>query len=380
MKKRYLSIIILLSLNVQAEYVFKSNPKGYQGALVIDPLFSESDFVFKEYNPLPWIELERSSSNFTPLILNQTTNFIQNGTDTILQERTIKHIYTNTKINQDVVKELTKEQQTISEPSTRNVFVQKTNTLETENKSNCTEWTPLSDTKYTDENVEQTQECDVQTIDTYSYSINGNVVEQKDINGIIKKTFEQEINGTKPLVFNSCKEILDAGRSNGNGDYTLNVNGSTKNVYCDMSDGGWTLLYSFGNSNKSAFIATGLDSIQKINNTSGLFIDANYFGNTYREPEDIVRLDYFMFFNAGEPNGFLNINTSKNNKLKIEYGHPYKNNNINSSCNVFLNGSKIDYVQGLSHKTLFVNNNSSKNLKFEEQYTASCALRDVYFQ
>lgn len=302
MKKRYLSIIILLSLNVQAEYVFKSNPKGYQGALVIDPLFSESDFVFKEYNPLPWIELERSSSNFTPLISNQITNFIQNGTYTILQERTIQHIYTNTKINEDVVKEISKEEQTITEPSTRNVVVQKINTLETENKSNCTEWTPLADTKYTDEIIEQTQECDVQTIDTYSYSINGNVVEQKDINGIIKKTFEQEINGTKPLVFNSCKEILDAGRSTGNGDYTLNVNGSTKNVYCDMSDGGWTLLYSFGNSNKLAFIKSNIINYIDINSENTLSTNADYISNSYYiESQHNIPSDYLSFFVSDTP-------------------------------------------------------------------------------
>jgi len=114
MKKCYLSIIILLSLNVQAEHVLKANPKGYQGAIVVDPFFNESDFVFKEYNPLPWTELERSLSNLTPLILEQTTNFTQNGTATILQERTVQHIYTNTKINSDVVRQTSKEQQTIT--------------------------------------------------------------------------------------------------------------------------------------------------------------------------------------------------------------------------------------------------------------------------
>lgn len=55
MKKCYLSMIILISLNVQAEHVFKANPKNYQGSLVVDPYFSESDFVFKQNNPLSWI-------------------------------------------------------------------------------------------------------------------------------------------------------------------------------------------------------------------------------------------------------------------------------------------------------------------------------------
>lgn len=171
MKKCYLSIIILLSLNVQAEHVFKYNPKVYQGSIVVDPYFTESDFIFKEYNPLPQTELESNLSNLNPLILNQTINFTQHGTATILQERTVKHIYTNTKINTDVVRQKSKEQQTITEPVTQNVIVTKINSLETENKSNCTEWTPATYTKFTDETVEQTQECDVQTVDNYSYSI-----------------------------------------------------------------------------------------------------------------------------------------------------------------------------------------------------------------
>ncbi len=240
MKKCYLSIIILLSLNVQAEHVFKTNPKSYQGSIVVDPYFTESDFIFKEYNPLPWTELERSLSNFTPLISNQTTNFIQNGTATILQERTVQHIYTNTKINSDVVRQTSKEQQTITEPATRTVVVSKTNSIETENKSNCTEWTPSADTKYTDEFIEQSQNCDVQINDTYSYIVNGTEIEQKNILGSINKTFRQNVSGTKPLEFSSCKAILDAGRSTGDGTYTLRISGSNVSTKCDMTNGGWT--------------------------------------------------------------------------------------------------------------------------------------------
>ncbi len=240
MKKCYLSIIILLSFNIHAEHVIKANPKIYQGSLISDPFFSESDFVFKQDNALPWIELERSFSNFNPEITNQITNFIQNGTTYILQERDIQHIYTNTKNNQDVVKSTSKEQQTITEPFTRQVNVTKINSLETENKSNCTEWSPNSDTKYTDETLEQTQNCDVETTDTYAYIVEGQTIDHKNISGSINKIFTQNVSGTKPLEFSSCKAILDAGKSTGDGTYTIRVSGQNITTTCDMTNGGWT--------------------------------------------------------------------------------------------------------------------------------------------
>ncbi len=380
MKKCYLSIIILLSLNVQAEHVFKTNPKSYQGSLVVDPYFTESDFIFKEYNPLPWTELERNLSNFTPLILNQTSDFIQNGTATILQERTIQHVYTNTKVNTDVVRQTSKEQQTIIEPTTQNVIVTKTNSIETENKSNCTEWTPATDTKFTDEMIEQTQECDVQTVDTYSYSINGNIVEQKDLNGSINKTFEQEVEGTKPLIFASCKEIFDAGRSNGNGNYTLNVNGNTKNVYCDMNDGGWTLLYSFGNSNKSALIKTNMQTSTDINSENNVYINANEISNTYHNSaQHNIPNDYLSFFISVEPIGYLNINSQSYSNLKIEYGNGFWYEF--GTCQLSINGNLIESLSALQHNTKILNNvSNSSTIQISEHNTSICIIRDVYFK
>ncbi len=43
----------------------------------------------------------------------------------------------------------------------------------------------------------------------------------------------------------SCKEILDAGKSTGNGVYYLKSGANTVKAWCDMSNGGWTLVTSW---------------------------------------------------------------------------------------------------------------------------------------
>lgn len=55
----------------------------------------------------------------------------------------------------------------------------------------------------------------------------------------------------EPILRNLCVDILNRGESKGNGIYEVDVDGigeeySSKQAYCDMTGGGWTLYDSFG--------------------------------------------------------------------------------------------------------------------------------------
>lgn len=49
-------------------------------------------------------------------------------------------------------------------------------------------------------------------------------------------------------IGNTCAEILNKGKSGGDGDYTVLITGTKKAVYCDMTtrSGGWMLLNDYG--------------------------------------------------------------------------------------------------------------------------------------
>ncbi len=74
------------------------------------------------------------------------------------------------------------------------------------------------------------------------------------------------VDGPITTAASSCKTILDAGNSTGNGYYQIDLDGAGGNpavdVYCNMTDhgGGWTLAGSISTSNQNHFQAASHDS------------------------------------------------------------------------------------------------------------------------
>ena len=64
------------------------------------------------------------------------------------------------------------------------------------------------------------------------------------VKGISYESATGEITQDINPIYASCKEILEAGKSTGNGVYTINNGSKDYNVYCDMNTdgGGWTLV------------------------------------------------------------------------------------------------------------------------------------------
>lgn len=72
-------------------------------------------------------------------------------------------------------------------------------------------------------------------------------------------------------IGNTCAEILNAGKSKGDGDYTVLITGSKKAVYCDMTtnSGGWMLLNDYGSDapHKNALGKVGINTFSDMVST-----------------------------------------------------------------------------------------------------------------
>lgn len=77
--------------------------------------------------------------------------------------------------------------------------------------------------------------------------------------------FGQQMLSTPPVVRASCLEIYNAGESTGNGNYTVDPDGAgagaPASVYCNMTDGGWTLVMASTSTDRTSAAAAQAQTI-----------------------------------------------------------------------------------------------------------------------
>lgn len=110
---------------------------------------------------------------------------------------------------------------------------------------------------------------------------------------------------------NLCVDILNRGESLGDGVYTVDPDGAggeaSRNAYCDMAGGGWTLFDSFGTkllktggSNPSSYNQTN------INSSTGLRAAGyDYYLTTINTSYYHTSPYYMQFFYGSSPNGYI---------------------------------------------------------------------------
>ncbi|MCG7571471.1 hypothetical protein MHM89_16330 [Pseudoalteromonas sp. CNC9-20] len=72
------------------------------------------------------------------------------------------------------------------------------------------------------------------------YKFNYSALNRKS--GLIASSSFSIIKGQKTSSFSSCAKLLESGEHSGDGIYTLAVNGEQLTTWCDMTNGGWTLV------------------------------------------------------------------------------------------------------------------------------------------
>lgn len=84
--------------------------------------------------------------------------------------------------------------------------------------------------------------------------------------------FGQQMLSSPPVVRASCLAIHSAGESTGNGVYTVDPDGAgagaPANVYCNMTDGGWTLVMASTSTDRTSEAAARAQTTDCTTNTS----------------------------------------------------------------------------------------------------------------
>lgn len=180
---------------------------------------------------------------------------------------------------------------------------------------NCANWTPDPSTINEGVSFKQTGDCEQdQERSRDVYEIIGGAPEQYYDTEYEYQTIavqsERNSVGTK-IVRNMCVDILNRGDSTGNGVYTVDPDGDgslpSRQAYCDMSNGGWTLYDSFGthlirtsSANPSAYNYNNIDSKSEISAAGYAYHFSSLNSSTYHRSAY-----YIQWFDSGAPIGWM---------------------------------------------------------------------------
>jgi len=180
---------------------------------------------------------------WTPAISNQQTNFSQATNCDFGQTRTRTDRETNSDTGAINVTGTTVETRSLSENANRNIITTNDAVIVERTNYDCSTWIPSSNTGYVGSNVSQERYCNIDKMQKWKYSVNGSQIDTWENRYTVQSSAEtQNTSGT--LTLNSCSSILSGGHSRGDGLYTINTNQGNRNVLCDMTGGGWTLIFN----------------------------------------------------------------------------------------------------------------------------------------
>ena len=167
--------------------------------------------------------------------------------------------------------------------------------------------------------------------------LENNLVEKKFANPKFRTPVSSQ-SSSIPLL-SSCKEILDGGYSTGSGVYTIRINGTTFDAYCNMvaDGGGWTLIGS--KINNSIHVWT-------YNNRSLLWNNItfgnpnNAFSFDFKSPAwFLLNADEVMLMNADNFDQWITFDTMLNNETMMQEMYAFPRLEVESLYSVFRNNS-----------------------------------------